>query len=103
MALLRHSGLRFRSSGVRGEADVQRTCSELPSLTRTGSRTDGAGAKTGPEPPQQLRATPLTGEGAQAALEVFSKAATHCAPALLEGRSFTSHHPILGSGERSPY
>ena len=86
-----------------GRADSARTSGFRPSLTRSGSRTDGAGAKTGPELPQQLRATPLTGEGAQAALAVFSKAATHCVRPLLEGRSFTSHHPILGSGERSPY
>ena len=90
-------------SASRSRTDVVRKSSSLLPMTLTGSRTDGVGAKTGPEPPQQLRATPLTGEGAQAALEVFSKAATHCAPALLEGRSFTSHHPILGSGERSPY
>ena len=55
-------------------------------MTRTGSRTDGAGAKTGPEPPQQLRATPLTGEGAQAALEVFWKSRDAERPALSRGR-----------------
>ena len=35
-ALLRRSGARFGSSGVRREADVRRTCSDLPRLTQIG-------------------------------------------------------------------
>src|SRR5712692_5085947 len=35
VALTRHT---TRLSGLRGEADVQRTCSDLPSLTRSGRR-----------------------------------------------------------------
>ncbi len=35
LALHRHSGLRSKWSGLRDEADVERTCSELPCLTRS--------------------------------------------------------------------
>jgi TIR domain-containing protein len=39
MALLRHFGRRPKLSGVRGEADVQRTSSDLPRLTQSGRGT----------------------------------------------------------------
>jgi hypothetical protein len=39
LALLGQFGRRSKSSGSRGEADVQRTCSDLPRLTQSGRRT----------------------------------------------------------------
>ena len=42
MALLGQFGRRAKSSGFRGEADMQRTCSDLPRLALVGPTVRGA-------------------------------------------------------------
>ena len=68
MALLRHPDLPSGSSGLMGEADLQQTCSGLPSLTQTGHRPQrlrrvrdmGIGVVVGCKLPRPSRKRPST-------------------------------------------